>query len=230
MKLNSKVKVLLLVLLSFSFAVQAQNNYTSSGNSSRSSTKPSSKGGFQVDRLIYGGGLYGGGGSNVISLGLSPIVGYRFNDFFSAGISLGYKYYFVRDYIPVFNFTFERYDYKNLNSHIFTPGVWARANVFKNFFVHLEFEYNISTYKDYYTDYNTFSTKSERVTIDVPCLLVGAGLKQPMTQNTSFVIYALYDVLQDIQSNKYLNSAGKTQSRSPYAGTIDFRVGVNIGF
>jgi len=231
MKLISKL-LLSAALIGSAVSASAQRQYSSSGNYANSSTSSSksSSSGFQMDRLIYGGGLYGGGGTGMISLGVSPIVGYQFNDFFAAGISLGYKYYYVKNYIPVYNFTFNRNDYKNLNSHIFSPGLWARVNVFKTIFTHFEFEYNISTYKDYYTNYDNYSIASKRVTLDVPCLLVGAGLKQPVGENSSFVIYALYDVLQNIESNTYRNSLGLKQSRSPYAGTIDIRIGMNIGF
>ena len=212
--------------------MQAQQTYRSSGTKSQSTAaRDNSKKGFDASRLIYGGGLFGGCGSNVISIGVSPIAGYRITDFWSAGISLGYKYFFYRDYFSVYNYDWQRYEEYNLNNHIFVPGVWTRLRVFRNIFTHFEFENVISTYKAYDIDYNNnFKHYSFRKTESVPCLLVGGGLRQPINEHSSFVMYALYDVLQNIPGNVRTAPNGTRLSRSPYARTIDIRVGLNIGF
>lgn len=220
-----------LSLLSFS-GLHAQQTYRSSGNNQKKNTSSGTvqKHGFDASRLIYGGGLFGGGGSNVISIGASPIVGYRLTDFWSAGISLGYKYFFYKDYFSVYDYDWQRYKEYNLNNHIFVPGIWTRLKVVQNIFTHFEFEHVISTYKAYDIDYNNnLQHYSFRKTEGVPCLLVGGGLRQPINENSSFVMYALYDVLQNTNGNTTTVN-GRRISRSPYARTIDIRVGLNIGF
>jgi hypothetical protein len=117
----------------------------------------------------------------------------------------------------------------NLNNHLFIPGIWTRLVPFGNFFTHFEFENNISTYK-YYDIGANMEIYKKRTTESIPCLLLGGGLRQPINENSSFVTYVLYDVLQNIPANKRTLSNGQVVSRSPYARTIDIRVGLNIGF
>lgn len=229
--IKSILKGILVLSLTTICSIQAdaQKKYTSSGRSS--SGTGSDAGGFDKSRLVYGGGLYGGGGSNMISIGASPIIGYRLTDYLAAGVSLGYKYFYSKNYFPVYNFQWQRTDYYNLNNHIFVPGLWTRARIYQNFFAHAEFEYNISTYKYHDIDYqNNQQHISYRVTETVPCLLLGAGVRQPVSENAAFVIYALYDVLQNIPSNQIQLSNGQKISKSPYAGTIDIRMGLIVGF
>lgn len=180
------------------------------------------------DRLIYGGGLGLGFSSYQIRLAVSPTIGYRFNNTFSVGISLGYQYHFLRDYWSVMDIHTGALDYKNLNIHVFTPGIWARAKFLDYFFVHAEFEYNVRKYKayDYDYDYNLMKVNETQA---VPCLLVGGGLKQPIGNNISYVIYGLYDVLQNTDANTYMQN-GQKKSKSPYANTIDIRIGLLVGF
>ena len=53
--------------------------------------------GFDPSRIICGGGFGFGFGSVTNIEQLSPIVGYRFTDQFSAGIGLGYQYFSIKD-------------------------------------------------------------------------------------------------------------------------------------
>lgn len=226
----------LAVLFSNSLLVtQAQTTtYKSSQSNSTATRMPAKsqekKGGFDVNRLIYGGGVYGGGGSNMISLGLSPIVGYAITDFWSAGISLGYKYTYYRDFFQVYDYDWQKWNYYNLNAHVFVPGIWTRLKVFKNFFTHFEYENVVTTYKHHGID-GFGKHEITRNTDVVPCLLLGVGLRQPISERASFVYYALYDVLQNIPSNTVNPGNGAASySLSPYARTIDLRIGINVGF
>lgn len=218
----------LLSIMISATTMQAQNTYRSSDGQKKSTKAAPAKKGFDLSRLIYGGGLYGGGGNQMISLGVSPIVGYAITDFWSAGVSLGYQYTFQRDYFPVYDYDWQKMEYYNLNNHVFVPGVWTRLKVFRNFFTHFEFEHLISTYKGHGNDQNGYHY-SERITESVPCLLLGGGLRQPINERSSFVIYALYDVLQNMESNQRTIN-GVSYSMSPYANRVDIRVGLNIGF
>lgn len=202
---------MLCVLLAISAG--AQEVYNSSGRRI-TSKKQEKKGGFDRDKLIIGAGIPNLGFYNgVFSIGLAPIVGYRITDNFSAGVGVGFQYVSFKDY-----YTFypggqeERYP---LRSTFYYPSVWARYVVFQNFFVHVEGEYDMQTLTQYGPDFSG-NIEKYKTSYNSPALLVGAGLRQPVSDNSSLVIMALYDVLQD----KY----------SPYRNTLDLRIGFNVGF
>ena len=89
--------------------------------------------------------------------------------------------------------------------------------IFTNLFVHAEYEHNFMSFTDYRFDLNGNGTiESYKLKYNSPALLLGLGYRQPVSDNASFVILALYDVIQD----KY----------SPYYRRIDLRIGLNVGF
>lgn len=210
------------------YSMHAQETYNSSGRGGDAKYKVNqTKKGFDPNRLIFGGGLGLSFGSTT-AISVSPIIGYRITDNFAAGVSLGYQYFRVNDYIPVYNYQTSGYDYYDYKSSVFSTGLWARYVFLENFFVHTEFEYNFMSFNDYYSDYN--GVYSEKTKYNVPSLLLGGGYRQPVGEHLSFVVMALYDVLQDIPGNTRVDQQGNRYSLSPYADRIDFRVGVNIGF
>ncbi|MEZ5017405.1 MAG: hypothetical protein R2800_10170 [Flavipsychrobacter sp.] len=208
-------------------ATSAQDVYNSSGRpvktDANGNVKREKEKGFSTDRLIFGGWGVLGIGSGVTNIGVTPVIGYRVSDAFSAGISLGYQYLKVK-YSESYRFinpaTGEA-EYYPFTSHIYSPSLWARYIIWNNIFAHVEYEHNIMSLNRYTPDeskafgnYPPIVKVSE--TIQVPALLVGGGLRQPISPRTSFVAMLLYDVLQD----KY----------SPYRGTIAVRLGINAGF
>ncbi len=223
--------LVILVMLFISAGVFAQEHYNSSGKKGNTSYKPNQKEkGFNTDKLIFGGGIGGGMGSGSVAVMVSPIIGYRITDYFSAGVSLGYMYWHQKDYFGVYNTNTSSYDLFNLNAHTFAPGVWTRFVPLDFLFVHLEYEHNLMTFKNYEFGSNN-QPNSFREWQSVPCLLVGGGYRQPITDRASFVIYGLYDVLQNIPSNMRTDpSTGTRYSISPYARRLDIRMGVNFGF
>jgi len=224
-------KAILVLLLFLGYtSLQAQEIYNSSGRVGKAKYRDNAqKKGFDPNKLIFGGGLGFGAGSGTLSFGISPIIGYRITDNFAAGISLGYQYNRIKDFIPVINGLNGNIEYYNFVSNMFAGGVWARYIIWENIFIHSEFEYNISSYKDYYTDARS-GVAREKVSQKVPCLLLGGGYRQPVGDHLSFVIMGLYDVLQNIPSNQRTDNLGNKYSISPYANRLDIRVGVNIGF
>jgi len=213
-KLLTLATALLLTL-----AVNAQEVYNSSGR--RTPARPQQKTGFDPSRIIFGGGVALGFGSGFLNLGASPVVGYRITDRFATGIGVGYLYYRIKEYSQVYNPAIGGYQTYPLKSSLLYPSVWARYLLFDNIFVHAEFENDFQTYK--YTDYDSdpsSPTVNQPVQytekINTQALLLGAGFRQPVSSNTSFVAMILYDVLQ--------------QEMSPYKGRVDFRVGINVGF
>lgn len=90
-------------------------------------------GGALKDKLWYGGMINfqvsGQQGSNLLVLGMSPMVGYKFNDRFSAG---------PRANINFFNFYVEGPNPKYLEWGI---GAFARAKIINAIFAHAEYGY-----------------------------------------------------------------------------------------
>ena len=196
----------LMLCLGVSLA-NGQEVYTSSGRSIHAKKEKKVKG-FDPSRLILGGGLVAGFGTGYVDAGISPIAGYAITDHFSAGIGIGYEY------------LYEKYsDYSlesTYKSNIIYPSVWARYIVFRNIFVESSFEYDLVTQSQSYFDGT--STTNQNASANVPCLLVGAGIRQPIGGRVSVVAELLYDVLQQQQ---YFN---------PYYGQPVLRIGICTGF
>lgn len=216
-----RVFYLTIFSLLLSTSLFAQEVYSSSGRpieQKRVQQNEEDEKGFSTKKIIFGGWGVFGIGSGVTNIGATPILGYRITKNFSAGIGLGYQYLRVKDYFALTDPNTLLPVYETLNAHLFSPSVWARYLVWRNIFVQTEYEQNITMFKEYYTDYtqNIPVITNQRTVQNVPCLLVGAGLRQPISDRSSFVIMALYDVLQ----NDY----------SPYRNTIALRIGFNVGF
>lgn len=215
---------LLTILLGFcsAFSATAQQIYSSSGKPIETKTKQTSKDDEKLidpSRFIFGGwGLFGIG-AGVTNLGITPIFGYRITDDFYAGIGFGYQYFRAKDaFFVITDPNTGGGEGRPLNMHIYSPSVWMRYMIWNNIFANVEYEQNISTFKEYTNDFSKFPPPEVTIkqTLNVPSLLVGGGIRQPIGERTSFVIIALYDVLQE----KY----------SPYKNTLAFRFGINVGF
>lgn len=212
-------------------SIHAQVIYNSSGKKGEAEYKKNAeKKGFDTHKLIFGGGLQAGFGNGTLILGLSPIVGYRVSDRFSAGLRLGYQYNWIQNGQYYMNGITGAIDGKNVNYHIVSPGVWARFIVWNNLFLYSEYEFNEFTYKAYKTSFAQPGFTSEQAWDHANSLLAGIGLRQPVSENASFVFIVFYDVLQNIPSNMRTDPSGNTYSISPYAGRVDFRIGFNVGF
>ena len=211
--------------------LHAQVIYNSSGKKGEAQYKKNAeKKGFDPHKLIFGGGLGAGFGSGALVLSVSPVVGYRLTDRLSAGFRLGYQYNWIKNGQLYINGISGAVEGQNLNYHIVAPGVWGRFIVWNNIFLHAEYEYNVFTYKDFIGSNMPPGYMATRTWDHANCLLVGVGLRQPVSDNASFVFEIYYDVLQNIPSNLRTDINGNQYSISPYAGRVDFRIGFNIGF
>ncbi len=210
-----------LICLFVAAGAMAQETYNSSGaRVAQNKRKQQQKTGFDPQKLVIGGGL-GLGFGDVTSIAVSPVVGYRFTEDFMAGVGLGYQYYRVKDFFEVGNNVTGQYEYYPLKSHFFYPSIWGRYVVYHNFFVQAEAEYDFQSFTAYEIDNDPNSSTagtpiSYKLNYNSPALLLGAGLRQPISDRSSLVVVALYDVIQD----KY----------SPYLNRIDLRIGFNVGF
>jgi hypothetical protein len=187
------MKNLLLAVLLFTGITyaSAQDVYTSSGRSGYHKKAKKHKG-YDPDKLILGGGLtasFGGGYANV---GVSPIVGYRFTEHFTAGIGLGYLY----SQIPVYVDPVDPYKVSYVREHIIYPSVWTRLFVIKNFFLSASYEYDIINQRyPGYVNGNTYPT-TIKLNVDNSCVFVGAGLRMPLGGRSYLYGEMLYDVIQ----------------------------------
>jgi hypothetical protein len=191
----------------------AQNVYNSSGKSNY--RKPNQHKGFSSDDLIIGGDIRLTIGQ-YMSLGLAPIIGYKLTDNFSAGAKIGYNYRRER-YVFLNPFTNLEDDFV-FRQNIYCASLWTRYIVFQNFFLHLEAEGNFYDLYDgsYELNQTTGEIKYLKKQVIAPSILVGVGIKQPISDRTSFVSTIVYDVLQD--------------PNSFYQNQIDIRFGILVGF
>jgi len=191
--------------------------YSSTGKPVRDGKVAShKKTGFDASRIIFGGG-FGLGFGNITNINVAPVVGYRFSDRFSAGVGLGYQYIRVKDGFQGLFDENNNMVNKPKTYNAYSPNVWARYVLWHNIYAHLEYEHNIMTMKRFYNDYSQgVGIHSETLKLEAPALLIGAGIRQPVSDRVSVLFQAMYDVLQD--------------QNSPYYKTIAFRFGVVAGF
>lgn len=204
----------LVVLLSFN-SLSAQEVYSSSGKPVKEKRTKEDEKGFNTSKIIFGGG-FGLGIGSVTNIAVSPIVGYRISDRFAAGVGFGYQYVRIKDYWALTDPATNQGVYKPFVSTMYSPSVWARYVVWNNLFVHAEYEHNFMNFKRYYNNTLKGVIESRNEPYDAPSLLLGGGGRWPISDRVSFVLLALYDVIQD--------------QYSPYRGTISIRFGINAGF
>jgi len=159
----------------FSFAAQAVN-HDPLYETIRAKIFPSKQAKFDPSRLTFGGN-FGATFGSVTYVDISPLVGYRITDKFTAGIGLTYIYYR------------QKYTFSNGNTSIYQTNLYggrlfSQYAIFPNIFIHGELEALNFDYYDFLTGDNT------RAWFVSP--IVGAGITQPIGQRGSFRIMALY--------------------------------------
>lgn len=163
--------------------------------------------GFKKENLFFGGNLGLSVGS-ITYINVSPLVGYRFSDWVSAGVQV--------------NAMYESAKYKSITGQVVEKdrygllglGVFGRVHPIEQLFIHVQPELNYAIGKS--IDYTTSPKTSSVYRGTAPAFLVGGGLSQSIGGRSVFVLMVLYDVLQ--------------HDRSPYGNKAIIRAGVNIGF
>lgn len=171
-------------------------------------------GGFDPDRLLIGGSL----GMNFFKNGYSafvyPTVGYSFGRFM-IGISAGYNFYHekIQYRNPVTNFQ-DQYPFSSSN---YSLSLFTRLAILGPLFLHAEPGYNFYKINDSLEISQTTGKiiKEYNRRLNTPYILLGGGFQFPIGDRISFVIYALYDVLNN--------------PLSPYYGYPIIRGGFNYG-
>lgn len=129
------VSIVLMLLLSFSIDATAQRRRHKKKKRAPKTEKTES-GAFK-DRLWYGGnldlGFYGNGNSSTFSIGLSPMVGYKFTERFSVGPRVSFRYVHLKALSGV--------GISKKNMWTYSAGIFSRFKIIESIFAHVEYEY-----------------------------------------------------------------------------------------
>lgn len=136
---------------------------------------------FDKERLFFGGGL-GLQFGDIDLVSLAPEVGYRFTDRFSAGI--GVSYFYISASGP-----------QSFSTNIYGGKVFGSFSVFKNLFVHAEYE--VLNLETRYFNYNMYSQQKR---FNIGSCLVGPGYKFEMGERSSVNLLLLWNLNETIYS------------------------------
>ena len=168
--------------------LSAQDVYTSSGKPGYHK-KTTKKKGYDPAKLILGGGINLGVDNGYANAGVSPIVGYRLTDHFSAGVGIGYLFSKIPIGYDVNNNLLSEYD------NMVYPNIWTRYFFYRNFFADATFEYDFINQKiPTYDIYGNIYSLKKNVTNQ--CLWLGVGVRQPLGGRVSAYAELIYDVIQ----------------------------------
>lgn len=153
------------------------------------------------DRLFTGGGIGASFSSYSDFFSISPLIGYNITPKLAGGLMLQYRYTKYKSISPSVT----------TNDYGITP--FLRFNVFRQFFLHAEYEYLNYQFIDGYgeTDRKGFGS-----------FMAGGGFFQPIGRNAGFYAVALYNF-------SYQSPSGSNYYY-PYNNPVVLRVGITAGF
>lgn len=125
---------------------------------------------------FYTGGNFGLNFGTVTAIDISPIIGYKITEKFSAGVGVIYMYY-----------SDSRYNY---STNAYGGRLFARHLIIENLFAHAEYELINRDAFDYY---------NRVFRVNVSGFLVGGGYTQRIAGNSYFNIMVLWN----LNENKY---------------------------
>jgi len=163
-------------------------------------TKQSNNAPETFQKHLFTGGNIGLQLGTISNIDISPMLGYRINDYIAFGVGATYQFYRYHDY------------YYDQRTEIYGGRVFTRIYPFKMVFLHAEYEMLNLESAIFDPGYNSYSNK--RFNVFNP--LVGAGYKQEMNDNVSSTIMILWN----------LNNTGITPYGSPI---IRVGVEINLG-
>lgn len=201
--MNKAWRFLPVIGLIFSFtALSAQTQPIEPEERDKSATeKPADKpAGSWKDRFVVGGNVGAQFGQQTY-IELSPIIGYKITDMFTAGVGLTYQYFSVNFNNPAFTD-----DYK---ATVIGPRAFLQHDLIYNFFAHSEFEHT-------WVKFSYEDAAIGEATIDASAFFIGGGYNYMIGDNARFQIMILYDLLNGINSIYY----------SPWIVRMGFNVGL----
>lgn len=131
---------------------------------------------------VYVGGSFWMQFGTVTFINVSPLVGYRFTDKFSAGPGIVYQYLKDKRFLPTYE------------TNVYGGRLFARHTIFQQFFAQAQYE-NLST-EIRYID----GSKSREW---VPGAFLGGGIFQPLGKRGAIVISGMYNLLHDDNRSPY---------------------------
>jgi hypothetical protein len=164
------------------------------------------KRGFDKSKLFFGGNFGLGFGTNTF-VNVSPQVGYRFNDYFAAGVGVNFNYY-----------SYKYYNYDGSDLYRESLGytgfnIFGRVYPIKFILLQVQPELNYSWGSRKY--YDGITAKEKLPGQFVPSLLLGGGAAIPTGgRNGALLLMIQYDLVQD--------------QRSPYGNRPFFSLGYNF--
>ncbi len=134
------------------------------------------------DKIYFGGGGGFSASSNYINVSLSPLIGYKITDSFSAGVQVTYQYVKVN--------TFRANNYGG--------GPFLRYNITQKFFAYTQYEYmNFGI---------PVQPPNKGQRFDFNSMFVGLGYTEPLGDIAAFNVTVLYNLLYKDGSNSPYNS------------------------
>ena len=129
------------------------------------------------DKIYFGGNL-GLNFGDITYIEISPLIGYKFNDNYSAGLSFTYRY-----------FKDKRFE---VSGNVLGGSIFNRYNVTDELF--LIAEYQMLSY----SSLNSSFSENENSRITIPYLWVGGGYNYRLGNRSAIFISFVYDLIQDI--------------------------------
>ncbi len=126
------------------------------------------------DRIYFGGGFGLSAGSDVTNISLSPQIGYKITERYSAGVGITYQYVKIRNFES------------SINNYGWS--VFNRYNITRQFFAYGEYE-NLQF--EFFTPDGSTSRRGFN------SLLFGGGYSESLAGRATFSVAALYNVLYD---------------------------------
>lgn len=166
-----KLRVIALLLMFLAFWPEVSAQYR------QSKRRPQSNSGLS-DRIYFGGGGGFSGGTQFLNVAVSPLVGYKFTDKFSAGVQLVYQYVKFGD----------------ASANNYGGGPFVRYNFSQKLFGYSQYEY-----LNYGLTSGAMSNSNER--LDFTSWFVGLGYTEPIGERVAFNITGLYNLLYRDGSN-----------------------------
>ncbi len=146
--------------------------------------------------VFYGGGLGASFGNDFSYFEISPMVGKKLSTALSAGISVSYRYSKDKSIKPEFT------------SNDYGATIFARYKVTNTLFIEGNYEY---------LDYEQRTSTGSQSRKQFSSVMAGGGIQQPLGNNTSFYMSALYNFSWD-------------KKDSPYDDPWNLRFGINVGY
>lgn len=193
------VLAVLFILLSFSIKAQEEDGYVSS-----EPIKPVTS--FK-DKLFTGGNFGFNISNGLMYLEVSPLLGYKINDKFSAGILGKYVYLGgINDNSPFRSFRY------------YGGGVFSRYKLTESIIATAEYE--LLNVEDINPNNGSFGSRTLS-----NVFLLGAGYSNTLANNFNVQIFLLYDVIDDPNSPYRFNYIF-----GPNRIPIIYRIGFSLGF